>query len=765
MRYVFVWLLIFTLVMANEVIHSDDSQSHQKRPRIGLVLGGGGTKGAAHVGLIRFLEEKNIPIDAVAGTSVGSLIGGLYASGMSIDEIEKMMLSADWRDMIAFENDRKAIPFRKKKLEREFASNIKAGVDEDDEIVLASGLFKRQNMMQFLRKKLRHVDDNISFDTLNIPFRCVATELRTGDKVVLSKGSLSESIYASLAIPGGFEPIVIEGKTLVDGGLADNLPVDVMREMNVDIIIVSNIGEPESDKTAYKSYLEVMTQLSDLLTRKNIQYTLENLKDNEILISPDMSNYSFLELDKFQEVMDVGYTAAKEAYDDGRITALGLDKESYLAYKKSFRTPEVKRLLVRDVRIVNRTYISDKTIRSQLNIPIGEPLDYDQLTEDIRDIYNLQVFEEVNYEITQIDDGIIVTIKATPKWDINGQLRFGFGFEDDFKGHSDYTVQFEYIMFGLTSYGGEWRNYFRVGREKLAMTELFLPLDARQIFYVRPWLFYRDNKVYISPTLLADHSIRAELDESLPIHAVDHGVAGALGVNLGRSVQLEAGVIKKEVKPEINLLTVGPFSSSFVTLEARQNVVKSFVRLEIDTLNQAYFPSRGFLLSTGFEEQMPQWGSENDYQQFDVNALAAFGNEVHTVLLHGKYGTTYNDENFEQSQDFNDYYTLGGLFNLSGLPTNALTGDNMAFGSLNYRYRLSDNDFFGELSTPVYVGGTAEVGRAWYQYLNLDLPQEDTFTAGSLYMGADTILGPFYLGAGYTEGGYYNFYLNLGQRF
>ncbi len=739
--------------------------SYADRIRVGLVLGGGGTKGAAHVGLIRFLEEKQIPIDAIAGTSVGSLIGGLYASGMSIEAIEEMMLSEDWRKMIAYEEDRSQIPFRNKKLQREFSSNIKAGVNEEDNIILASGLFKRQSMMQFLRRQLRHVDDEISFDELSIPFRAVATELRTGEKVILSEGSLSESIYASLAIPGGFEPISIDGKTLVDGGLADNLPVDVMRDMDVDVIIISDIGEPESDKTAYKSYLDVMLQLSDLLTRKNIEYTLNHLRENEILISPDMREYSFLELDRFQEVMDVGYAAGELAYADGRISSLSVNEEVYQGYQAALSHPKVKKPILTEIIIDNRTYLTDEAIRDELRIKVGEVLDYDQLAKDIQAIYSLQVFEEVNYKINPAEEGISLVIKATPKWDINGQLRFGFGFEDDFNGHSDYTVQFEYVMFGLNDLGAQWRNYLRIGREKLAMSELYLPLNSGQDIYIRPWLFYRDNKVYITPTLLGDHSIFADIDESVPIHAVDYGGAMALGLNLGRSVQLEGGVVHKKVKPEVDLLAVGASQAVFVSLEDHQNIIKSFARLEVDTLDQPFFPNRGVLISTGYEHQMPGWGSDNDYQQFDADALFVYGNEIHTMLLHGKYGTTYHADDFEQSQDFNDYYTLGGLFNLSGLPTNALTGDNMAFGSLNYRYKLSDNDFFGELSTPVYFGASAEVGRAWYQHLNMDLPHEEMFTAGSLYMGADTILGPFYLGAGYTEGGYYNFYLKLGKQY
>ena len=789
MRYLLVLLLFFPYLWADEAgridnnatIMTEHNQTVKERPRIGLVLGGGGTKGAAHVGLIKFLEEKHIPIDAIAGTSVGSMIGGMYASGTPIEDIEQMMLTSDWREIIAFDIDRKSVPFRKKQLERDFPSNIKAGIDDENEVVLASGLFKRQNMMQFLKKRLRHVDDGISFDTLPIPFRAVATELRSGDKVVLKEGSLAQSIYASLCIPGGFEPITINGVTMVDGGLVDNLPVDVMREMDVDIIIVSNIGEPPTNKTKFKSYLDVMLQLSDFLTRKNIEDTLDNLKENEILINPDMRPFAMLELDKFAEVMEVGHIAGEEAYADGRITHLSLDEEAYADYQDALPKLRVKTPTVLAVKLENSTYYNDDAILEQLRIRVGEPLDLDALQEDIKQIYHMLVFEEVNYHIKKKEEGVEILITTTPRWDINGQVRFAFGFEDDFKGHSDYSVQFEYIMFGLNSYGAEWRNYFEVGREKQVMTELYLPLDSHQYTYFRPWLFYRDNKVYITPTLLGNHTIRADIDQSLPIHAIDHGVGGALGFNLGRSVRLEGGVIHKEVNPqgqyldsELRLIYIDVNGTQYSDyknettlkeLSAKQNIVKAFASFDVDTLDKAYFPHKGFLFHAGYEEQLPTWGSENDYQQMDIDTMFAFGNDVHSLLLHAKYGKTFDAGNLEESEDFNDYFSLGGLFNLSGLPTNSLTGDHMAFGSMNYRIRLSDNDFFGELSTPIYMGTSLEVGRAWYEHLNLNLAQEETFTAGSVYMGADTVLGPFYIGFGYAEGGYYNLYMMLGEKF
>ncbi len=326
-------MLFISLFISLNLLAVDEKKEEFKRPTIGLVLSGGGARGAAHLGVIKAFEKHHIPIDAIVGTSMGSFIGGLYASGMSSSEIENMLISEPWKKIISQDYERKNIPFRRKTLERDFAADAKLGFNSDNEIGLAPGLFKKQGMLNFLKEETYGVQSLKSFDHLKIPFRSVASRLRDGACVSLAKGSLAEAIYASLAIPGGFEPIEINGELLVDGGVANNLPIDVMRrEMNVDYIIVVDITTPYDDQAKFNDYFAVTGQLINILMRKNVEQSLASMKThkNEILLTPNLKGYTPLDIEKYPEIIAIGEKTAEEAYST-KLASLSLGSQVYLA--------------------------------------------------------------------------------------------------------------------------------------------------------------------------------------------------------------------------------------------------------------------------------------------------------------------------------------------------------------------------------------------------------------------------------------------------
>lgn len=752
-RFFLIFLLSFSLYAA-------------ERPKIGLVLSGGGARGGAHLGVIKEFEKYRIPIDAIVGTSMGAFIGGLYASGMSSAEIEKMLTTTDWNKYIAIDYDRRDIPFRRKKLQRDFPGSIKVGINKDNDIVLGTGLFKRQQMLGFLKKKTHRIANIKDFDKLRIPFRAVASDLKTGETVVLKKGSLAESIYASIAIPGGFDPIVINGRTLVDGGVADNLPLDVMRdEMDVDIIVVVDISTPFAKDPRFDNYISILGQLSDILMRKNVEQTIASMRSNEILITPDLEGYTPLDSDKYPEIIKIGEETIKKEYSK-KLSQLSLGKEDYDNYIREKGTPAVHACPIIDKIVIdNNTYLNDEIIRKFLHVKPGDRIDYDQLDKDMQNIYNMMIFSDVKCNLSGKDGVNTLKITTEPSWDVNGQLRFAFGFEDDFSGRSDYSVKFEYIMFGLNSYGGEWRNRLTIGVEKLVFSELYQPLDALQRWYIRPHLFYRDKKLYVSPAIIGKHMIEAGLSDSIPLQVKEYGGALGFGLNLTDDLLLEFGIIGKVVKPRMDMIVKDGNSSSYVEKEARQDIVETYATIKMDSMDNAYFPTKGYAGKLAFATQVTGWGSEADFSQVYAELTAAFSYRHHTIVPLLKIGTTYKSEDFDGSQDFSAFYTLGGLFNLSGLPTNAISGDHMVFGSLLYRYRLTEDNFFGELGTPLYAGFSMEAGDTWYKEFKTVIDQKDLIFAGSLYLGADTVLGAFYLGFGMAEGGYYSGYLSLGKTF
>ena len=566
------------------------------RPKVGLVLSGGGARGAAHLGVIKSFEKHHIPIDAIVGTSMGALIGGLYASGMSTQKIEKMLLSEPWREIVAKDYKREETPFRRKTLERDFPAEAKMGINSKNKLVLPPGLFKKQGMLNLLKRKtyaVRNIDD---FDALKIPFRAVASRLKDGKKQSIKKGSLSEGIYASLAIPGGFEPININGNILIDGGIADNLPIDVMRkEMDVDYIVVVDISTPYDKNETFDDYLSVTGQLVNILMRNNVEQSLESMhgKKNEILLTPNLHGYTPLDIEKYIEIIAIGEKTAEGAFPEK--LAFLEQKQTKTMQPHLVDVPSIDESAptIDRIEVINDTYLNKKKILSFLHVKLGEPLNHQQLEEDLQSLYSLMVFDDVSYKMVDENGTQILKIITTPNWDTKGQLRFSFGFEDNMKGHNDYFAKMEYIQFGLNSYAGEWRSNLGMGQENLISTEIYQPLDAYDRFFIRPKLFYRNEKVYLSPNILGNHVLQANLDDSLNLQAEEYGASLGLGMNVSNNLRLEALGTMKRVRPEVKLLTNADESLQFVTDRATADIANVKVGLEYDNLDDAFFPKKG----------------------------------------------------------------------------------------------------------------------------------------------------------------------------
>jgi len=775
-----------------------NSKKHKKgyeRPKIGLVLSGGGARGGAHLGMIQMMERHNIPIDGIVGTSMGSFIGGLYASGMSSSEIERELTTMDWTKVITFDYDRREIPFRRKVLQRDFPGKAKMGVNQHAEVVLGTGLFKRQTMLGFLKRKTYHVSNLKNFDELRIPFRSVASRLEDGHTRILRDGSLAESIYASLAIPGGFDPITINGEVLVDGGVADNLPVDVMlAEMDMDYIVVVDISTPYDEHEKFDNYLAVMGQLINILMRKNVEDTVERMEGNNsmILVRPDLTGYGSLDADKYPEIIAIGLAKGESVYNSD-LSHLSLYEKDYYRYLAN--RPKPKRYVapvIDRIEIKNGTYLNDEAILAKVHVPLGEKLNPEELDKDIAAIYNMMIFDDVGYEVEEVDGKNVLKIITTPSWDVNGQIKFAFGFEDNFAGHSDYFFKLEYTKFGLNSYAGEWRTRVAFGYENLILTELYQPIDSLGRFYIRPLAYYKNKKVYVSPTIITSQ-VQANLDDNIILQAKEYGVGSGLGVNITNDLRLEAFGNLKRVEPETSYFKVDSITATYVEAKKTADVFNAVAELEVDTLDNAFFPRKGvrvelrYTYSNQFNMEDPNANIDSNtgniinpndgkttYSKVDFSFGTALTTGRHTFAPRFKFSQIFSAQDFKNSQDFGSYSTLGGLFNLSGLPTNALTGSNMALGEVVYRYRLTEDGFFGSLTPPTYIGVSLESGDAWY---NEDLDPrnghgqidfKELKYSGSAYLAADTIIGPFYMAVGATtfkSDQYYSFYLSLGQPF
>ena len=301
------------------------------RPRIGLVLGGGGAKGAAHVGVLDVLDELRIPVDCIVGTSMGALVGGTYASGMSADELEAAVRSISWQEAIARSGMRTQMPMRRKLAGNNYSNSLEFGV-RDGRLIAPSGFINTQNVdltIQYLVGRSRGVTQ---FDQLPIPFRAVATDMQTGEMVVLDRGDLALALRASMAVPGVFSPVSIDGRILGDGGLTRNVPVDIARQTCADVVIAVAVPNPPPTADDLRSPLTMMTRTLDVLVGANERQQLDTLGPGDVKIVIEMGDIGSASFDRIDDAIPKGRAAALAHRAD--LMRYSVTEEEYLAWRE-----------------------------------------------------------------------------------------------------------------------------------------------------------------------------------------------------------------------------------------------------------------------------------------------------------------------------------------------------------------------------------------------------------------------------------------------
>ena len=288
-----------------------EERAPANRPKIGVVFGGGGAKGAAHIGVLKVLEEQKIPVDYVAGTSMGAIVGALYASGLSAAELEKVITAIDWKDVFSGDPDRRDVDYRRKREDYEILSKMSVGI-KDGKMAMPKGLVKDQKVNVLFEMLMLHTSDINDFDKLPIPYRAIAADLETGEMVVLRGGHLADAARASMSVPGAFPPIEIDGRLLIDGGIVRNVPVDIVRGMGADIIICIDVDKPLPTREELGGSLSVLNQMIDIMMKKNVKEQLKTLGPQDVYINPDLGELGSTDFDRAAEIARLGEKAARE---------------------------------------------------------------------------------------------------------------------------------------------------------------------------------------------------------------------------------------------------------------------------------------------------------------------------------------------------------------------------------------------------------------------------------------------------------------------
>lgn len=709
--------------------------SQTSRPKIGLVLAGGGAKGAAHVGVLKVLEELHIPIDYVAGTSMGSIIGGLYASGMSPQEIEREIKHIDWTDVFIDEPNREDRSFRRKQDDALYVFKLKPGFN-DGKIELPLAYVHGQKFDMQLNRLTGRVNHIKDFDQLPIPYRAVATDLETGKEVVLKSGNLARSLRASMAVPGAFDPVEIDGKLLVDGGISNNIPVSVARAMGADIVIVSDLGSDLLTREQITSALSVAGQMVGLLFALNSQEQLRSLGPQDVHITSKLGDIGAGSFNRIGEAMPLGEQAARRAEESLR--RYSLSQEEYKRHLAARGLHETVGGTVAFIRINNQSKVSDAVISSHITAKPGEPLNIAQLERDIQQIYGLEIFESVRYELVEENDktGLVIQAKEKP-WG-PGYLQAGLITSINFEGDAPFRLGMTYTLTQLNALNGELRIGGQIGDEPGLFGEIFQPLDPGARYFVSGRLGYLSRNINLFDS--AGNNIA---------QARARGYAMELGV--GRQFGTW-GEVRLGYRYETGDIDVGIGAP---TPDHDYDTGQLIVRLTDDKLDNAYFPTKGHAGKVEWRVSREDFGADTDFDQVTLGYHHVYSWGRHTLLGGLRVEATLDDDAPIQS-----LYRLGGFLRLSGLDQDQLTGQQSGLARLVYMRQINAIQY---IRFKTYAGASLELGNVWQD--SSDIGFDDTIFAGSAFIGADTPIGPIYLGLGHTDTGDTSVYLFLGPLF
>jgi len=721
-------------VVVVALLTSASLAAQTSRPKIGLALGGGGARGCAHVGVLHVLEQLHIPVDYIAGTSMGAAIGGLYASGMSADEIDRALTTVDWREALSDRTRFKDIAFRRKEDETRYLTDFQAGL-HGRRLALPLGFRSGQNLRFLTQSLLIPVASIDDFSKLPIPFKAVAADIETGEAVVLDRGNLEEAICASMSIPGVFAPVAYHGKLLVDGGVADNVPVDVVRAMGADIVIAVDVGSPLLKTDRLGSYISITNQVLTLITRRNAE---EQIAKADVVIVPPVSDFGTMDFEDASRIVAAGKAEAER--QRARLEVLSVSPERYAELAAARPKRDDTRRALDFINVEGSRRVDHRIIRAHMLTKPAQPLDLGLLRHDITRIYGLDDFEQVTFAMRQTEDlyGLALTLKDK-SWGPT-YLRLGIRAEDDLKGSSAYSVGVNITRTRINSLGAEWRNDVRLGVEHGYSTEYYQPLDFSGRFFVAPGVqFLRTKSAFWQERRrVAEYGVET-LGGSL-----DFGVA------FGEWGEFRTGLARARIHSTVDT-GAADLPSGRVDYGAFRT------GLQIIRVDNPSIPHDGGNFSVRIDMPRRSLGGDADYEKLLAGVAGFTTIKKRLTFYAGAEGGT----SLKSELPAYDQFGIGGLLSMGGLAPGQLNGSRYALVHLGTYYRVRDLPAdFGE---GIYVGSFADAGNAWPA--GVPATFSDTQRAISLAVGAQTIAGPILLGYGWADTGDHRFYLTIGKSF
>jgi NTE family protein len=717
--------LLFSLpVLANEV---------PKTPDTCLVLSGGGARGMAHVGVLKVLEREHIPVDCIVGTSMGAVVGSLYASGYTADEVEALLKALDWDAMFSDVVDRTVYSTRRKEDDRSFLIKAAFGL-RGGSLQLPPSLFEGQRLSIALRGALMKSAGIENFDALPIQYRAVGANLETGDAVIMDRGDLVNAVRASMAVPGVFPPVSYGDVSLIDGGVAMNLPVEAAKALGAKRIIAVDIGAGLKKREELTNPLSITDQMVTALMLKQTRYQRQLLASNDVLIVPALGDLSSAD---FKAGLSQGVPLGEQATEAAlsQLKGLSVSGSAYAAWRAE-RNAKVPSLgPISKIALTNTSRMADVAILAYFKEHPGDKLDPRAIESEINNLYGTGEFSRAYYTINADENknAVVTVVTRSRRWEEDGRLNFGLSMFDDFDGHSGYQLGARYTRRELNTFGGDALVEASLGKANRLFMEWNQPLDIQRKTFLRTSFDLQGRNQRLRGSNFTEADFRS----------------------LSGEFQLGAGV----TFDSWGELSLTPFIRR-TRFDYRDNIAKpagipnasinkgieaAFV---MDTLDDSEFPSRGWLIDTRHVRYLESFDSDASGFNTRVALTKAFHWDKDRIVVNLK--TYYANNNAIEDLNY-----LGGALNLSGLAPEAINGRASAFAGINYYHPLSQ-----VLNYPLFVGGSIEAGQAWP---DTTVSFDNILVNGSAFAALSTPFGPIYFGLGWSEGGENSVFFSIGK--
>lgn len=700
----------------------------QERPKIGLVLGGGGARGAAHIGVLEELERLRIPVDCLAGTSMGALVAGAWLAGRDAASLRQDMAQADWNDLFQDNPGYNDIAYRNKRFDKRFLPGSEVGVTAQG-LVTPPGVVLGQKIKLFFNQLVGSDTAERLIESLPTPLSIVATDIGTGERVVLRDGSLSMAMRASMAVPGLMAPLEYRGRKLVDGGLVDNLPIQEVRERcGADVVIAVNVGSPMLPASEVSGLLTVSTQVVSILTEQNVTRSLATLRTNDIYIKPDLTGITAADFDRASETADRGLAAAHAVT---ALQTLSVSNAAYQAWRQahSMRVaapPTVDAVEIAGLRVVNPTAVS-----RHIHQEMGKPLDVAQLQRDLLRVYGDGDFERVDYRLTTTQGHTTLHVDAVEKPWGPDYARLGVNLNTTLTGRSTYSLRGAYQKAWINPLGGELLFTAELGTHTGLGAEWYQPLDATQQYFGFTAATLRRENLALFADDLRISDYRASLVR----------LDAALGRNLGLTGQLRLGVRSERqslaIETGLPILPTEPLQTTGMLLS-----------WESDLKNQLHIATTGWSGKASWYADL-----QGRYDLLSAQLDGAWAQGSWVLGSRASYvGSTYGVPPVQLLG------RLGGFLNLSGYANDQLMGNGAAYAHMRAERILG--------RMPTGLSGDLRLGLA-LEYGKVAEPVSEPGRTGLLnsmvvYLRGETPFGPAYVAMGRSSTGQTNAYLFIG---